>query len=40
MYYFTFYFMHRKLKVIPVQAWTDREGFWRLRLPDYKTGGT
>jgi hypothetical protein len=26
-----------KVKTIPLQAWTDLEGSWRLRFPDYKT---
>jgi hypothetical protein len=26
-----------KGKAIPLQAWTDREGYRRLRLPDFKT---
>jgi hypothetical protein len=26
-----------KGKAIPLQAWTDREGSRRLRLPDFKT---
>ena len=29
-----------KSKVIPLQAWTGREGSRRLRLPDFKTVGT
>jgi hypothetical protein len=27
-------------KAIPLQAWTGREGSWRLRLPNFKTLGT
>jgi len=27
-------------KAIPVQAWTGPAGYWRLRLPDFKTVGT
>jgi len=26
-----------KGKTIPVQAWTDRESYRRMRLPDFKT---
>jgi len=29
----------RKIKAIPLQAWTDPEGSRRLRLPDFKTFG-
>jgi len=29
-----------KAKAIPLQAWTDPEGFRRLRLPDFKIVGT
>jgi len=29
-----------KRKAIPLQAWTDPEGFRSLRLPDFKTVGT
>jgi len=29
-----------KGKSIPLQAWTDREGSSRLRLPDFQTVGT
>jgi len=29
-----------KGKAIPLQAWTDSEGFRRLRFPDFKTVGT
>jgi hypothetical protein len=29
-----------KGKAIPTQAWTDPEGYRRLRLPDFKTIGT
>ena len=29
-----------KGKAIPFQAWAGREGFRRLRLPDFKTIGT
>jgi hypothetical protein len=29
-----------KGKTIPLQALTSPEGFWRLRLPDFKTIGT
>jgi hypothetical protein len=29
-----------KGEAIPLQAWTGPEGFRRLRLPDFKTGGT
>ena len=28
-----------KGEVIPVQDWTGPEGFWRLRLPDFKLTG-
>jgi hypothetical protein len=27
-------------KAVPLQAWTDPEGFRRLRLPDFKIIGT
>jgi hypothetical protein len=27
-------------RAVPVQVWTDSEGFKRLRLPDFKTIGT
>jgi len=30
----------RKLKAIPLQAWTGPKGSRRLRLPDFKTIGT
>jgi hypothetical protein len=29
-----------KSKAIPLQAWRGPEGFWRMRLPDFKTNGT
>jgi len=29
-----------KRKAIPLEAWTDPEGFRRLRLPEFKTIGT
>jgi len=29
-----------KSKAIPVQAWTEPEGYRKLRLPDFKTVGT
>jgi len=34
------YIMFDKIKEIPLQAWTDPEGSWRLRLPDFKKIGT
>ena len=30
----------KKVKAIPLQAWTGPEGSWRLRLPYFKTDGT
>jgi len=30
----------KKAKAIPLQAWTDPEVSWKLRLPDFKTIGT
>jgi len=30
----------KKVKAIPLQAWTGFEGSRRLRLPDFKTVGT
>jgi hypothetical protein len=29
-----------RVKAIPLQAWTDPEGFRSLRFPDFKTFGT
>ena len=34
------FILHKKGKIIPLQAWTGPEGSRRLRLPDFKTFGT
>jgi hypothetical protein len=37
---FLVHIVRKKVKAIPIQAWTGPEGSRRLRLPDFKTIGT
>jgi hypothetical protein len=38
--YVLYYQVFVKGKAIPLQAWADPEGSWRMRLPDFTTIGT